>query len=84
MAVYESIPSTCEAELYDGSQESRARLREFAGHWISANDEGRFPIITTPSGAATVYIGDYVCKAGDSDFYPCKPEVFNKRWREKA
>lgn len=39
-------------------------------------------IISTLEGNMIVSIGDYVIKGVNGEFYPCKPDVFDKTYEE--
>lgn len=71
---YRKRPVVVEAILYTGTDASRVRLAEFAGHWI---DIGGVEVhVTTPSGSVVLVPGDWLIRGGKSDYYPCKAEVF--------
>lgn len=41
--------------------------------------------IGTPSGGeARVSVGDYIIKGVNGEFYPCKPDIFEKTYEEVA
>lgn len=36
--------------------------------------------IETPSGSVIAFVGDYIIKGVNGEFYPCKPDTFNKTY----
>lgn len=43
------------------------------------NDDGTFQIVTL-EGEHKCSIGDYVIKGVNGEFYPCKPDIFDKTY----
>lgn len=39
-------------------------------------------IIETPKGEMRALPGDYIIKDANLDFYPCKPDIFEKTYEE--
>jgi len=50
------------------------------GHGIDPHD-GRFKI-TTLNGAVIIDIGEWIIKGVAGEFYPCKPDIFEKTYEE--
>ena len=79
---FRSIPSTCEAELFVEGQPLPFRDRG-----VVALDGTQW-YVNTLGGPAAVHDGDWIIleKPDSTDprerllAYPCKPEVFVKRW----
>lgn len=69
---FRKIPVVVEAVQYTGS--NRQELAAFAGHWIDVSGDAVY--VTTPSGPVRVETGDWLIKQSDSDYYPCKANVF--------
>lgn len=40
------------------------------------------PVINTLEGDLTASVNDYIIKGLNGEFYPCKPDVFHKKYRE--
>lgn len=45
-------------------------------------EESPIVCIKTLEGMMTAKIGDYVIKGVQGEFYPCKPDIFNKTYEE--
>jgi len=81
MAKYRKKPVEIEAMKFD-EQTCNQVL-----NWITCTtdadfDENNKPIIKiqTLEGVMTVSIGDYVIKGVNGEFYPCKPDIFEKTY----
>lgn len=37
-------------------------------------------ILKTPQGMRVSFIGDFIVKTNDGNFYPCQPRIFNKSY----
>ncbi|PZR71773.1 MAG: hypothetical protein DLM66_00095 [Candidatus Dormiibacter spiritus] len=79
---YRKKPIEIEAMRFDGSNEDDI-LSWASGHedpeamWIQTTLDGSHEIvIATSTGLATVHPGWWVCKGVESEFYPCKPSIF--------
>lgn len=48
------------------------------GHGIDPSD-GKFKI-TTLEGVHVANVGDYIIRGVSGEFYPCKPDIFNKTY----
>lgn len=83
MAKFRKIPVVIEAEQFDGSPDSAARLSllyasnvwpEFDGecgdHWT-----GRMAV-KTPEGQIYASPGDWIITGVKGERYPCKPDIF--------
>ena len=61
-------------------------VRDFAGDQvslISTTEQGHValvPMIKTPEGDIKANVGDYIIKGVNGEFYPCKPEIFEKSY----
>ena len=76
MPMFRKKPKDVEAEMFDGSAESIARIGRLAGHWVHLNGIGGRSYVTTPSGSLPLAVGDWVVKGGDADFYPVTGAIF--------
>jgi hypothetical protein len=74
-------PKTVEAVHFDGSEGRALKLEAFCGDRISITrplDGPAAVMLTTPSGAVVVNVGDFVVKGAEDDFYPVTAENFPK------
>ena len=89
MKKYRKKPVVIEALKYDGSDDNVNKLC----NWIDENDKyGEIfinfgvkpPIVSikTLEGKMNVSIGDYIIKGVNGEFYPCKPDIFEKTYEE--
>jgi hypothetical protein len=77
-------PVVVEAECLDGTKEGCKRVHDFLG-WVH-NDAGNCPgplEIETLEGSMMANIGDWIIRGVNGEFYPCKPDIFEKTY-EKA
>lgn len=56
-------------------------VEEFVGGDFGKDREGN-NVIATLEGAMKVSMMDYVIKGIQGEFYPCKPEIFEKTYEE--
>lgn len=51
---------------------------------MATRDENRNPtlMISTLEGDMTAVDGDWIIKGVNGEFYPCKPDIFNKTYEE--
>jgi uncharacterized protein YeeX (DUF496 family) len=84
MTKYRKLPVVIEAELYNiqGNEteleEAQDRIADFIEENISI--VGHDIIIETLEGDMTATIGDYIIKGVNGEFYPCKPDIFEKTY----
>ena len=50
------------------------------GYQEKGDGTGAEVIIPTLEGAMTANIGDYIIKGVNGEFYPCKPDIFEKTY----
>lgn len=78
----------CEIEAIQWTGENLEEIEEFAKDGIEYNEvkDGCGKIIAyeiyvlTLEGTMFVNQGDYIIKGLRGEFYPCKPDVFNKKY----
>lgn len=95
MAKYRKKPVVIEAVLLDGSHLSVKECLDFMGQGVLSdvktqryfedyvdivNDKGMS--INTLEGVMTASVGDYIIKGVNGEFYPCKPDIFEKTYEE--
>jgi len=76
---YRKKPVEVEAIQYDGFH--TGKLNNFCGDKIVEPVDGS-PFIRTLEGDMIISKGDYVIKGVNGEFYPCKPEIFEKTYEK--
>lgn len=74
---YRKKPVVIEAIQYTG--ENPTEIKEFVGENCRINKDG-FIFIHTLEGDMSVCNGDFVIKGVNGEFYPCKPDIFDKTY----
>lgn len=77
---YKKRPVTVEALQYDGSEESRDKLRDFGAHILKYDRATLRLTIETIQGPSLVYVGDFVIKGIQGEFYPCSAPIFEQTY----
>ena len=54
-------------------------VEEFVGGDLGIHPEGGL-VIATLEGAMRASIGDWIIKGVNGEFYPCKPDIFEKTY----
>lgn len=88
MAKYRKKPVIIDAIQWDGKNfdEIANFMQDFHGHKKAYEDaqEGSLKTgeyyIRTLEGTMTANIGDWIIKGVNGEFYPCKPDVFEKTY----
>ena len=86
MAKYRKKPVIIEANQFTDD------MKEVVYHWASAqqmniqpsfSDEGK-PILLIPTleGEMTCQINDWLIRGVNGEFYPCKPDIFEKTYEK--
>lgn len=85
MAKYRKKPVVVEAIQYQFY--NKEEIDEFVGKQlgeyireISYNTFDTYIIIPTLEGNMEASIGDYIIKGVNGEFYPCKPDIFEKTY----
>ena len=82
MAKYRKKPVIIEA------MQLKEKNKNKVFNWISCTKESVFvdekPAIKiqTLEGDMTANLGDYIIKGVNGEFYPCKPDIFNKTYEK--
>ncbi len=76
MALYVTKPCIIEAVQWNG--DNTLEIAAFANGDAYFSENGLF--IHTLEGVMHASIGDYIIKGLRGEFYPCKPDVFNKKY----
>ena len=81
MAKYRKKPVVIDAWRFDGTQKSADELDELSPTiHIYSYMNGVSVTIETLEGTMTVSKGDWVIKGVSGEFYPCKPDIFEKTY----
>lgn len=75
---YRKKPVTIEAIQWDVNNLSE--IDNFMGGIVE--NEGTTLVIHTLEGDMKASIGDYIIKGVNGEFYPCKPDIFDKTYEE--
>lgn len=81
---YRSKPVTIEAFEFTGVDSGHKMIEAWGEDFEKLalfNPEAEQMGIENPAGLVRVNKGDFVIKATDTDFYPCPPDIFHKRWQ---
>ena len=85
---YRKLPVEIEAmQFTDESWDGIDALRAFVGdnNLVYTKEnlspcKNPLPIIRTLEGDMVASVGDYIIKGINGEFYPCKPDIFNKTY----
>ncbi len=79
MAKFRKKPVVIEAVQFTGKNFNE--VDEFTGKQFRASGtEGKEMVIQTLEGAMTASLNDFIIKGENGEFYPCKPDVFEKTY----
>ncbi|MCM1223394.1 MAG: hypothetical protein NC548_53995 [Lachnospiraceae bacterium] len=74
-------PVVIEAVRWDGSDLAMEALNEVLGlDPLELVDEMKKVRIPTLEGEMLASVGDYIIKGVNGEFYPCKPDIFEKTY----
>lgn len=76
MASFRKKPVIIEAVQWNGRNEME--IARFIGGNLEMDDDGL--LIHTLEGTMKASVGDYVIKGVNGEFYPCKPDIFEKTY----
>lgn len=90
MKKYRKKPVIIEAVQWNGLNfdECMNFMQEYLGSKIAYEDEEKRSLksktisIRTLEGVMTASKGDYIIKGVNGEFYPCKPDIFEKTYEE--
>ena len=77
MGKYRKKPVVIEALQYDGYNQKE--IYAFARGYVFIKSSEQL-VINTLEGEMLVSINDYVIKGVNGEFYPCKPDIFDKSY----
>lgn len=76
---YRTKPCEIEAIQFTGTDENKIQLHNFMGFQYYVDENGNV-VIPTLEGNMNASVGDYIIKGLRGEFYPCKPDVFEKKY----
>lgn len=76
---YVKKPVVVEAIKYDGT--NKVEIQEFMDRYLDDTQDGQLKIETL-EGIMLANIGDYIIKGVSGEFYPCKPDIFEKTYEK--
>lgn len=82
---YRKKPVVIEAIQFQDDVEVITQLSDFIGDTIYVNytDKGNpYLRIETLEGDMKASVGDYIIKGVNGEFYPCKPDIFEKTYEK--
>lgn len=81
---YRKKPVIIEAIQFEDTSDRIIEIHEFmGGDTIRVNYEDKdnpYLKIETLEGAMKASVGDYIIKGVNGEFYPCKPDIFEKTY----
>lgn len=81
MKKYRKKPVVIEAIQLEYSTKSQDNIIEWSGNKIRKGLDGGL-VIPTLEGDMVANTGDYIIKGVNGEFYPCKPDIFEKTYDE--
>ncbi len=83
MKKYRKKPVIVEVEHFTNKNKDRAFNFVRDNRHASFDSDGNpILVIRTLEGDMTVTLGDYIIKGAQGEFYPCKPDIFEKTYEE--
>ena len=80
MAKYRTKPCEIEALQWTGKFDREMSLFVFGHATIKGREEPFEMIIHTLEGDMEASVGDYIIRGLRGEYYPCKPDVFHKKY----
>lgn len=85
---YRKKPVIIEAIQFEDNSDRIIEIHEFmGGDTIRVNYKDKdnpYLKIETLEGTMKASVGDYIIKGVNGEFYPCKPDIFEKTYEEVA
>lgn len=78
MAKYRKKPVVVEAMQYNGF--NTGKIHDFCGNKILEPVGKNYIEIKTLEGIMKASKGDYIIRGVNGEFYPCKPDIFEKTY----
>lgn len=82
---YVKKPIIIEAMVFEDTVDCLAELSDFMDNQnvrVSYREPEPKLLIETLEGTMSANEGDYIIKGISGEFYPCKPDIFNKTYEE--
>lgn len=82
---YRKKPVVIEAIQFQDNAEVITQLSDFIGDTIYVNytnKDNPYLRIETLEGDMKASVGDYIIKGVNGEFYPCKPDIFEKTYEK--
>lgn len=81
---YKKKPVIIEAIQFEDTAERICELSEFMeGVYVNYEDKNNpYVPIETLEGTMRASVGDYIIKGVNGEFYPCKPDIFEKTYEK--
>lgn len=83
MGMYRKKPVTIEAVQYQ-REDNILAVQEFVGESLKYNPDDNEYYIKTLEGNMKASIGDWIIKGVQGEYYPCKPDIFEKTYEKVA
>lgn len=82
MSKYRKKPVVIEAMQFLDNTDRLCELSEFMGQVRVSYEDRENPklLIETLEGEMAASVGDYIIKGVNGEFYPCKPDIFEKTY----
>lgn len=77
---YRKKPVVIEAVQYTGTDKSKIEIWNFCKGEKNYVDKNENYIISTLEGDMVASIGDFIIKDVNGEFYPCRPDIFEKTY----
>lgn len=81
--MYRKKPVTIEAVQYQ-REDNILAVQEFVRESLKYNPDDNEYYIKTLEGDMKASIGDWIIKGVQGEFYPCKPDIFEKTYEKVA
>jgi len=81
MGMYRKKPVVIEAIQYQ-REDNILTMQKFVGESLEYNPDDNEYYIITLEGSMKASIGDWIIKGVQGEFYPCKPDIFEKTYEE--
>jgi hypothetical protein len=80
---YRKKPVIIEAIPWD-SEENIIKIKEWLGHNLGTTEKifTTSYFIKTLEGDMAITFGDYIIQGVNGEFYPCKPDIFEKSYEQ--
>lgn len=78
---YQKKPVVIEAVQWDGTDKSLGEIVYWMDSEVMNLDDGKLGIETL-EGIMEAFVGDFIIKGIKGEFYPCKPDIFEKTYDE--